>query len=108
MTQEMIALVVGGIVSIVLEVIPGLKDVWSKWEWRRVTLLGLFLAVPLGALALVCLAEVSLPGTYICTTQGVFDAAILGLMAFAGSQTMYLMVARQSANAMARHTWPHI
>lgn len=103
MTRETIALVVGGVVSVALEIVPGLRDLWSKWEWRRVTLLGLFLAVPLGAWALVCAAGLSLPGTYDCTTQGAFDAAILGLVAFAGSQTAYLVITRQSANARARH-----
>ena len=102
MTQETIALVVGGIVSVALEIVPGLRDLWSKWEWRRVTLLGLFLAVSLGAWALVCAAGLVLPGTYLCTTQGAFDAAVLGLMAFAGSQTMYLVITRQSANARLR------
>ena len=103
MTQETIALVVGGIVSVALEIIPGLRDFWSKWEWRRVSLLGLFLAVPIVAWSLVCTAGLSLPGTYTCTTQGAFDAAILGLVAFAGSQTTYLVITRQSANARLRH-----
>lgn len=103
MTQETIALVVGGIVSVALEIVPGLRDLWSKWKWRRVSLLGLFLAVPLGAWVLVCAAGLVLPGAYDCTTQGVFDAAILGLVAFTGSQTAYLVVTRQSANTRARH-----
>ena len=103
MAQEMIALVAGSIVSILVEIIPGFKEVWSEWEWRRASLLGLFLAVPLGAWLLACTFGLSLPGMYACTMQGVFDAVILGVVAFAGSQTTYLAVTRQSANARMRH-----
>ena len=102
MTREMIALVAGGIVSVLVEIIPGFKKVWSEWQWRRASLLGLFLVVPLGAWLLSCTVGLSLPGTYYCTMQGVFDAVVLGVVAFAGSQTAYLAVTRQSVNARTR------
>lgn len=103
MTQQMIALVVGAVVSILVEIIPGFKDVWSEWQWRRASLLGLFLVVPLGAWLLTCSVGLSLPGEYTCTMQGVLNTVVLGVVAFTGSQTMYLAVTRQSANARARH-----
>ena len=103
MTQEMIALVVGGIVSVALEIIPGLKKVWSDWEYRRLSLLGLFVLVPLVAWMLSCSAGLSLPGTYYCTNQGLFDLLIMGIVAFAGSQTTYFLASRQSWNARLRH-----
>ena len=105
MTQQMIALVVGSIVSILVEIIPGFKEMWSKWEWKRASLFGLFVAVPLVAWVLVCTAGVVIPGEYACTTQGVLDAVITGIVAFAGSQAMYLAVTRQSANAKLRHLY---
>lgn len=109
MTQEMIALVVGAVVSILVEVIPGFKKVWSEWEWRRASLLGLFVVVPVGAWTLVCTFGLTIPGTYLCIMQGLFDAVIMGIVAFAGSQAMYLAVTRQSANARLRHRrWPKI
>lgn len=104
MTQEMIALAVGAIVSVLVEIIPGFKEIWSEWEWRRASLLGLFLVVPLGAWLLTCSVGLVLPGEYICTMQGVLDTVVLGIVAFTGSQTMYLAVTRQSANARARHS----
>jgi hypothetical protein len=104
MVQEAIALVVGFVVSVLAETIPGFKEKWSEWKWKRASLLGLFLVVPLGAWLLSCIAELTIPGTYLCTTQGVFDTVIMGLVAFAGSQSGYLMVARQSFNARLRHT----
>jgi len=103
MTQQMIALVVGGIVSVLVEIIPGFKAAWAEWKWRRASLLGLFLVVPLGAWLLTCTAGLSVPGEYTCTNQGVLDTMVLGLVAFAGSQATYLAVTRQSANARLRH-----
>lgn len=103
MTGEMIALVVGFVVSILLEIIPGLNLLWTSWRWRRATLLGMSLAIPLIAWQLVCRVSLSLPGEYICTSQGVLETFITSLVAFAGSQTGYLMVARQSVNARRRH-----
>lgn len=103
MTREMIALVVGFVVSLLVEVIPGFKTVWSEWKWRRASLLGLFIVVALGAWTLSCTAELIIPGIYLCTMQGVLDTLIVGLVAFAGSQTTYLMFTRRSANAKLRH-----
>ena len=105
MTQQMIALVVGSIVSILVEIIPGFKGVWSKWEWRRASLLGLFVVVPLGAWVLVCTFGLVIPGDYLCTMQGLFDAVVTGIVAFAGSQAVYLALTRQSANAKLRHLY---
>lgn len=104
MTQQVIAMIVGAIVSILLEVVPRLKEVWSKWEWRRLTLLGLSLGVPLGAWGLVCYAGVTLPFEVACGGQGAFDAALLGIISFLSSQTTYLMKSRLLPNSLAR--WP--
>ena len=105
MTQQMIALIVGSIVSILVEIIPGFKEIWSEWEWKRASLFGLFVAVPLGAWVLVCTFGLVIPGLYLCTNQGILDAVITGIVAFAGSQAMYLAVTRQSANARLRHPY---
>lgn len=102
MTAEIVAMIVGAIVSILLEVVPKLKDAWSGWEWRRMTLLGLSLVVPLGAWGLVCYAGVALPFEVACGGQGAFDAALLGIISFLSSQTTYLMSARKLPNVVAR------
>ena len=103
MTQEMIALVAGFVISILVEVIPRFKTVWSKWKWQRASLLGLFVVVALGAWTLSCTADLIIPGIYLCTMQGVLDTLIMGLVAFTGSQATYLVFTRQSANAKLRH-----
>ena len=103
MTREMIALIVGFVVSMLVEVVPGFKTAWSKWKWRRASLLGLFVVVSLGAWMLSCTVGLTIPGIYLCEVQGVLDTLIMGLVAFAGSQTTYLMFTRKSANAKLRH-----
>ena len=102
MTAELIAMIVGAIVSILLEVVPKLKDAWSEWEWRRMTLLGLSLGVPLALWALVCYAGVALPFEVACGGQGAFDAVMLGIISFLSSQTTYLIKSRSLPNSMAR------
>ena len=102
MTQQVIAMIVGAIVSVLVEVVPGLKDTWSKWEWRRMTLLGLSLAVPLGVWGLVCYAGVVLPFEVGCGGQGAFDAIILGFISFLSGQTTYLVKVRQLPNVVMR------
>lgn len=102
MTQRIVAMIVGAIVSILLEVVPKLKDVWSGWEWRRMTLLGLSLGVPLALWGLVCYALVALPFEVACGGQGAFDAVMLGIISFLSSQTTYLMKSRQLPNVLAR------
>jgi len=102
MTAETVAMIVGAIVSILLEVVPRLKDVWNGWEWRRLTLLGLSLGVPLAIWALVCYANVALPFKVTCGGQGAFDAGVLGFITFLSSQTTYLVKARALPNAVAR------
>lgn len=104
MTQQIVAMIVGAVVSILLEVVPGLKEAWGKWEWRRLTLLGLSLAVPLGAWGLVCLAGVTLPFEVTCGGQGAFDAALLGIISFLSSQTTYLVKAQSLPNVVARRS----
>ncbi len=106
MTQQIVAMVVGAIVSVLVEVVPGLKKAWSKWEWRRLTLLGLSLAVPLGAWGLVCCAGVALPFEVGCGGQGAFDAAVLGFISFLSGQTTYLVKARGLPNVVARKPKP--
>ncbi len=102
MTAETVAMIVGAVVSVLLEVVPRLKDVWSGWEWRRLTLLGLSLGVPLTLWALVCYARVALPFEVACGGQGAFDAAVLGFISFLSGQTTYLVKARQLPNVVAR------
>lgn len=103
MTEELIAVIVGVIVSWALETIPKLKDFWSDWEYKTISLWALFEIVPLAGWALTCFAGFSFYANPLCTVQGGVNAFILGFAAFMGSQTNYAVAARHTENAQARN-----
>ena len=98
MTAEGIASVVGFILSIGLEVVPGLKDKWATWKWKLLVMAGLNLLVGIGIWVLVCPMGVDLKMVVECTVNGALTALYLGLIAFATSQTTYTVVAKRLPN----------
>jgi len=103
MTAELLSVAVGAVVSVALEVVPGLKARWSTWQWKPLTLLGLFLALPLAAWALACFAGIMLiPLPALCGVEGGLRAAGLGFLTFLASQTTFAVATRRTENAVAR------
>jgi len=102
MNAGLISTIVGMIVSVALETVPGLKKVWADWTWKRLALLVVFVLVPVLAWVLACPAGLDIGVVADCTVQGLLSWAVLGLMAFTGSQTTYLVKARGLENAVAR------
>ena len=102
MTAEWIALVVGAIVSVALEVVPGLKEKWTNWEWKRMSLFVLFIGVPLVSVMLICLAGFELPFVVDCSQQGYLDAIVLGFVAFISNQGTFFTGTHRLANARRR------
>lgn len=103
MTAEVIATIVGMLVSVLLEVIPGLKDKWSTWEWKRLTLLVGFVLVPVVAWALGCFANITfVQNSFSCDVQGALTAAGLGFLAFVGNQGAFGFATRELPNAQDR------
>jgi len=102
MTASIIAGIVGAIVSVLLEVVPGLKERWSEWEWKPLTLFGLFEAVPLVAWALTCFAGMAIYDVPDCTWQGALAVMSVGFVAFMASQTTFTLATRKTENARAR------
>lgn len=103
MTAELITVVVGAIISIVLEVIPGVKDVWGTWKWKPLTLLVISIGVGLGMWALVCLAGLDLSMLLDCTKQGIASALYFAFLSFLSNQTTYAVASRKTPNALARN-----
>lgn len=103
MTQELIAIIVGIIVSWALEIVPGLKKVWSEWEYKPLTLFIIFTAVPVAAWALTCFAGFNFYNDPVCALQGGVSAFMIGFIAFMGSQTNYTVAARHTENAQTRN-----
>lgn len=105
MSRELIALLVGIAVSWALEVVPYLKDYWSEWEYKPLTLWGLFEIIPVGAWALTCFAGFDWFQAPVCTLQGGVDAFLLGMWAFMSSQTNFTLAARKTENAVSRREY---
>ncbi len=102
MNAGLVSTIVGMIVSLALETIPGLKKVWTNWKWKRLVLLAGFVLVPIAAWLLTCPAGLDIKIMADCTTQGLLEWVVVGLCAFTGSQTTYLMKSRQLPNALER------
>jgi len=102
MTAELITLVVGILTSILLEVIPKVKDKWAEWEYKPLTMLGASVVVGGGMWALVCLAKLDLKMLLDCSQQGIITALYLALVSFLGSQTTYSVGVRRLENVVSR------
>ena len=102
LTTEFVVVLVGALVSLALEIIPGLKDVWSEWKWKPLTLFVGFLVVPVIVWALVCYGGINVGLEVICGVQGLLQGLWLGFVAFLGNQAGYTVGVRNTANALAR------
>jgi hypothetical protein len=96
MSGVMVATILGVIVSIVLEAVPGLADWWSNWAWKRVAwLAGSFVV----SFSLVGLAYAGAPvgfeppDTFIW--DGLFLAIGSGVAAYVGGQVSYAVVSHK-------------
>lgn len=103
MSEELILMIVGYVVSVLLEVVPGFKDWWSKVEHKRPVLFGLCMGVPVVIWLLICLAGLPIPIVVACTFMGFVDILAVGLAAFFGSQGGFVTFSQYTPNARARN-----
>ncbi len=104
MSGEWIAGMVAVIVSLLLEVVPGLNSWWNELEptWRRLMWLGGSLAVPLVVLGAGC-AGISLGVTApACDGPGVVEAVKFGFSAYFAGQATYAIVSKPLGQRLAR------
>lgn len=92
--------------SIALEVVPGLRDLWQRLpgEWRALTVLILCLGIPVAATGAACLGvDLRLGATCPDPTDPQLwaDAVLTGLSAYLGSQISFEALGRR---ARARQT----
>lgn len=99
-----IAVMVGALVSVGLEIIPGVKEQWNTWKYKALVLFGLFEAVPLVLWALACFANISFYPVDSCGVEGAIRAAVAGFVGFMATQTTYAVGTRNTPNAEARNT----
>lgn len=95
-TGEWVAAIVGVILSLALEVVPGLAERWQGLDstWQRLAWLGGCVGVPLVVLGLGCVGvEVGVEG-FVCGAAGVVAALRVGFAAYFAGQMTYLAVGR--------------
>ena len=104
MTTEVITFiwsVVNALVSVMLEVVPGLKDKWSGLKYKPLVLLGFALVVPVALWALSCYGGLAFIDV-VCSWQGAFQMFVAGFVAFLVNQTAFSTSVRKLPNVQAR------
>jgi len=94
LTAEVVAGIVAALISILLEVVPGLAAKWEKVDptYKRLAWLGGCLAVPMVVLGAGCLGldlGVIAPA---CDKQGAIEALKIGFAAYFAGQVAYTVV----------------
>lgn len=95
--KVLVAGAVAACLSLVLEVVPGLADLWEKAnsKVKALVVFGACLGLPLIALAASCVG-LDIGFGAVCPTgvQDVYDALIVGAAAFASSQVVHANAGR--------------
>ena len=96
MTGEWISAGVGVLISLLLEVVPGLAGWWEGLDgtWKRLGWLGLCLVLPLAVLGAGCAGlDLGVAGP-ACDVNGAVEALKLGFVAYFAAQGTYATVGR--------------
>jgi len=104
MDNELVTLIwsiVGAVTSLLVEVIPGLKETWNDLKWKPLIMLGLALGVPMVLWALSCYGGMAIVDVG-CEWQGAVNMLVAGFTAFLVNQTTFAVVSRNTVNAQAR------
>ena len=104
MTTEVITFIwsiVNALVSVLLEVVPTLKEKWSEMKYKPLILLGFAVVVPVALWALSCYAGMAFVEVE-CSWQGAFQMLVAGFVAFLVNQTTFSTQTRKLPNVVAR------
>lgn len=101
--NNIISIVVGVLVSILLETVPGLNEWWSKKKRKNQILLAFSILVPVAMWLLACFVNITLPFDVACTNQGLFDIIIAGVTVYTSTQGTYNLGVNKLPNARARN-----
>lgn len=96
LTAEIIAAVLAGIMSLALEVVPGLAERWQTVSatWKRLIFLVGCLVIPLALVGLGCLGLSLGVKAPACGKDGVVMAIRLGFVAYFASQATYAVIGK--------------
>lgn len=104
-----VSMAVGLIISFLLFWAPGIGKLWAKNEVKRLTLLGLFLGVPLAVTLLGCYTTIPIRVLVACSpavdstvslTANIYGALKLGFSGLAASQGGYLALLKWAPELM--------
>ena len=96
LTAEIIAAVMAGIISLMLEVVPGLAEKWQTVgdTWKRLVFLVGCLLIPLALVGLGCAGITLGVKPPVCGKDGVVMAIRLGFVAYFASQAVYTVIGK--------------
>lgn len=104
MTNELIWAAAAMVISLLLEVVPGLAKWWAGLDetWRRLGWLVGCLVVPLVLVGAGCLGIDLGVVAPVCSWQGAVKALKLGFTAYFAGQGTYALVGKKIKKFMAR------
>jgi len=96
LSAEIIAAVMAGIISLALEVVPGLAQKWQTVgdTWKRLVFLVGCLLIPLALVGLGCAGITLGVKPPACGKDGVVMAIRLGFVAYFASQVTYTVISK--------------
>lgn len=100
----MVFLIFAYVVSWALEIIPGLKEWWTKTPFKMLVMFVGCLLIPIFAWALRCYTVINMlpTPTELCGWNGAVLSFMTGIFAFAANQTGWSTGAGKLPNARAR------
>lgn len=87
--EQAISIIVGIILSIVLQAVPRVEKWWSRKQWKVLILLALHVGGGLILWLLDCEAGVGTGVEVTCNWEGLLNSGWTGLMGFISNQTTY-------------------
>jgi len=105
MTSKLVSITVGAILSIALEIVPGLSSLWENWAYKRAAWLVGCLVVPL---AMMGLCYAGAPVGFECSGPFIWDGLWAALSAafaayFAGQMTYSLVLHKAGSKPCGKY-----
>ena len=96
--SDLISALFGALVSVLLVVVPSVKEWWATQKYQREITLGFFLLAPFAVYGIACggldFPQVTCPADAFRSVQFYYDALKTGISAFVGSQLAYTGIKR--------------
>jgi hypothetical protein len=101
--NQVIGFVIGILTSAALELIPGVREAWSRATFKRLILLVIHAIAPLVVWSLPCYIRIPFPFTVQCDLSGIYDVVGVSFYALIGNQATYSFATSRLPNARLRN-----